>query len=130
MPHRQVTILNVLEVPPPELAEWTACDLLSLRMPEPGPNCTVDIHADILPKLAIIANRIMLASEVYVILTGAHASWAVAKRNKLHPDADNNITTLNDNIEIIHTAIRALQQMYEASSRLMTGLNSTERINR
>lgn len=127
----QVTVLNILQTQPQDLAQWVATELLAVRLPEPGPNHTIDVGTDILPKFAIIANKVVFASELYAIVVGAKVGWSITKEAGTDPvNAKNAITTLNANIEMLHRAIQSLQTMYEAASRTMTGVNNTERISR
>jgi hypothetical protein len=66
-----VSILNILDVTPLDLGVWLSSNILDIRLPVPTPNQPLDINTDIIPVMPVIANRIMVVTELYCICMGA-----------------------------------------------------------
>jgi len=122
---RDVNITNILQVSPSELADWVSSNLLSVRLPTPGPNHTLNPQKDLVPLLPDIANRILVATELYITVVGAKPAWTIEKRNGNKEAAESAITVLSANIDLLHRSIQSLNTTYEAASRMLTGLTPT-----
>lgn len=125
-----VNITNVISITPFELAQWVSANLLDIRIPVPGPNHVVNIQTEIMPKIATIANRMSLATELYNICVGAKAPWTNAKKDPTRKaDAELAVTTLSAHIDILYRTIQTLDAQRESASRLMTGITQVARLN-
>jgi hypothetical protein len=124
-----VNVTNVLTVPPDKLAMWVRDNLLNVRLPIPGANHTLNPQTDIVPILPDIANRIVIATELYIIVVGAKPAWTIEKRTGDKDKAADAITVLSANVDLLHRTIQSLNTVYEAASRMMTGLSVPSRFN-
>ena len=126
-----VTILNILQVQSVDLAKWISEEILNLKLPECGPNCTISIQNDIMPILAAATNRMSLITNFYNTVIGAKAPWSSAKKS---PDtksaAESVIVVLNAHAEILYRTLQSLEAIKDSASRLMTGASQNDRFNR
>lgn len=126
-----VDITNVLGTNPYDLAQWLSINMLSTKLPVPGPNRVVNIATEIMPLMAVISNNILLTTELYNICVGAKAPWTILKKD---PDkkvqAEGTITTLSAHIDMLYRTLQTLESTRETASRLMTGINNMDRLNR
>lgn len=124
-----IDITNVLQTQPLELAMWASQNLLDIKVPVPGLNGTLNVATEIMPKLALITNRMSLATELYIICVGAKAPWTAAKKDpEQKAKADQIVTTLGAHIDILYRCIQTLDANRETASRLITGANQQMRL--
>lgn len=129
MSPNEITIYNILQHQPIELAQWLSEHVLNVRIPQPGPNHTLDIQTDLMPIIAQIANSIAMVTELYNLCVGAKAPWTANKKNPdKKADAETNITIMGAHVDILYRTLQSLEAMRESASRLMTGVGHVNRL--
>jgi hypothetical protein len=125
-----ITVQNILQTQPLQLAEWVSQNLLDVRLPVPGSNSSLNVHTDVVPLLPVIANKMAVCTELYNMCIGAKAPWSVAKRiSERKAEAENNVTTLSAHIDILYRTIQTLDALRETASRMVTSANQAIRLN-
>lgn len=118
-----ITVLNVLDVSPLELSEWIGANVLSIRVPEPGPNHTLNVQTDILPIIARIANLEAVVTEFYIMVVGATPTATSVRTSK--DDTEKKITSeiLGRKKDILYRTLQTMEALRESASRMISGLN-------
>lgn len=130
MSPNEITIYNILQHSPLEVAQWVSANMLNVRIPQPGPTHTLDIQNELLPIIAQIANNIALCTDLHNICVGAKAPWTANKKNPdKKAEAETNITIMGAHIDILYRTLQSLESMRESASRLMTGIGHMSRLN-
>lgn len=126
-----VTITNILNTAPYDLAVWVSDNVLNVTLPIPGPNTTLNVQTELLPIVARLSNNMALVTNLHNVCIGAKSGWTIAKRLAVDVDkkkADDNVTTLGALVDILYRTIQTLDAQRESASRLMTGTNHTQRL--
>lgn len=122
-----VTVENVLDVTPLQLAKWIVIDVLSLRLPAPSLNVTVHIESDLVPLLPVLANRIATVTELYVVVVGATPTQTTI-RTSGGQDSKLVYESLSRKKDELYRTLQTLESMREAVSRMMTGISSADKL--
>jgi hypothetical protein len=116
-----VTILNILNIDPIELAQWVSYHLLNVKIPRPNANTSVStLMPQVQSLISDIPNKMCLATELYGVVIGAKANNQAVKRITKNTEVENAITLLGANEAILYRAIQTLQTLYDGASRLIT----------
>jgi hypothetical protein len=126
MIHKPVTVVNVLEVPPREVAHFLNTHVLNNKIPLYTPNHQVSVQADLVPRLGKYANDKAYVTELYNIIISAYFEQKGSKRRKDGQFDEDAYTDLEAKKEILYRTAQALDRMYEAASRLMTGIGAPD----
>ena len=118
----EVTILNVLKTSCLDLAFWVNRRLLDVRVPVLDPNMQVDIVYGLLPLLGQIANKQIVATELFNIVVGATPPGNIKSTDGNNVGTKEMSIELNRRKEILYRTIQTLEAARETTSRLMTGL--------
>lgn len=134
-PVDNITVLNVHQADPMDLALWCNTNILSIRIPQPGPNTPVStIIPEITRLLAEIPNRMGLATELYGVVVGHQARLKVAKKTTSEAidkkQLEGETSLINASFDILYRAIQTLQTQYEAASRMITVMDSNDKMSR
>jgi hypothetical protein len=133
MDANHVTILNVINANPTDVAVWAGEHLLGIRLPEPGPNTAVSTVTQEAVRLkGVIPNRMALATELYGMVSAALANQKVAKKLAAEKsmDVESAITVLGAIQDILYRCIQTLAVMDEGAGRLIIGANVLDRMGR
>lgn len=117
----EITILNVTTTDPMELGIWAATNLLNVRLPQPGPNHTLNISGDLVPMLADLANRQSFATELYVVVVGATPTQSSIRRTGETTTKELS-ESMNKRKDILYRTIQTLEAIRETASRMITGM--------
>lgn len=115
-----INVTNVLDCSSLDLALWTVENLLNVKIPTPGPNHTLNVQAEIVPILAELANKQLLATELYVMVVGATPTQS-SVRSSEGGDAKARSEVLGRKKDILYRAIQTLEAARETASRMITG---------
>jgi hypothetical protein len=125
-----ITVTNVLQKKKHELANFLNVHVLSNKLPPFLPNYPVDLRTEIVPRLAKYANDRAYCGELYNVVISAYYDQKINKENKQNYDKDAHLE-LEAKKEILHRTVYALDRLYEAASRLLTGMGVPDsRMNR
>lgn len=127
---KEVNILNVLATDPIDLATWISTNLLDIRLPVPGPNCTLNAHGEVLPLLATITNNLSLATELYVQVAGSKPAWAKLKRDDANrkAEAENALGVITTHLDMLYRAIQTLDGQRESARSMLSSANNIGRM--
>lgn len=113
-----VTILNILEVTPLDLGLWVSTKILGdVSLPVPTANQPLDINADLMPLLPLIANRSVFITELYVACMGAKP-LAVKTTN----DAPMSTANIGAKIDILYRTIQTLEAVRETAISMKSSM--------
>lgn len=115
-----VNVTNILDVSTLDLALWAAANLLETRLPRPGPNHTLNVQQELVPILSDLANKQLLATELYVIVVGATPT-ATSIRKAGEASAKEVSEGLGRKKDILYRSIQTLEAARETASRMITG---------
>jgi len=121
-----ITVTNILNVEPEQVAYFMNRHILSNKLPQFTPNHQVSIKGDLVPRLAKFANDRSYVTELYNIVISGYFKQKEFKRGKadlFDPDAYNSLEAKK---EILYRTAQALDRLYEAASRLMTGIGQPD----
>lgn len=128
----EVTIENVSSVDLVEFATWVNRNIMSIRIPVPGPNHALSsVIQSVIPLYADIPNRMGIATELYGMVS---AEIANMKRDKAGLDGDMKkemekaLVDVNARQDILYRCIQTLSAQYEGASRLMTASEQQSRL--
>jgi len=126
-----VTIINVLDKPPHQIAAWLSTYILSDRLPQYTTNSPVSVLTDIVPRLSRYANHHSFCVELYCMVISAYFEQKKYKRGGTGNFNEDIYTDLEAKKEILYRTMQAVDRLYEAASRLMTGIGEPDpRMNR
>jgi len=121
-----VTITNILDLEAIQVSNFLNAHVLSNRLPPYTPNNQLSIQADLVPRLGKYANDKAYCTELYNIIISKLYEQKKHKKNKAGEyDGDIHLD-LEAKKEILHRTVYALDRLYEAASRLMTGIGSPD----
>lgn len=120
----QVSVLNVLDVQPIDVAMWVSANALNFKMPEPGPNSVYTLNTELVPLMAGISNRILFLTEMYVMVVGATPAYDPKSKdgNSLNQD-------LNKKKDILYRALQSLESSRDTVGRMITATTQSIRAN-
>lgn len=123
----EITLENVIEATPLQLAKWLVKEILSVRIPDIGPNSTLDVK-DLMPLMQNIANRIAVVTEFFVVVVGANptASYVRSSNNLDTKAAAESLSRKKDEL---YRTLQTLESMRETVSRMMTGMVNIDKLN-
>lgn len=121
-----VTVLNVLEVPPDQLASFLNAAILAHKLPQYTPNSPVDVQSQIVPLLSKYANDKGYVTELYNIVLAHLFAQKKYKRIKDDRRDEGMYSDLEAKQEILYRTWLTLDRYYEAASRLMTGIGGPD----
>jgi hypothetical protein len=116
----EVNVTNILDVPALDLALWAVNNLLNVQIPQPGPNHTLNVQGEIVPVLSQLANKQLLATELYVIVVGATPTQT-SVRSSGGSDVKMTAEVLSRKKDILYRVIQTLEAARETASRMITG---------
>lgn len=122
-----ITITNVLEKSPGHLAAFMNSAVLAYKLPQYHPNQPLTVATDILPKLGQYANMKAYVTELYNVVISAFYEQKGFKRQRQDGFDEGVYTDLEAKKEILYRTAQALESLYEAASRLMTGIGTPEK---
>jgi len=121
-----ITITNILEKGPQEIAAFLNTHVLAHKIPQYTANNPLTIQHDLVPLLGLYANNKAYTTELYNIVISALYTQKAHKRSKSQFYDDDVYTMLEAKKEILYRTTQALDRMYEATSRLMTGIGQPD----
>ncbi len=121
-----ITITNVLEKSTQEMVYFLNKAILANKLPLYHPNHGLSIQEDLMPLLGRYANDKAYVTELFNVV---YAGWAEQKKFKKH-NKDNWNEELQMDLEakkdILYRVWQTLEGMYEACSRMMTGVGAPD----
>jgi hypothetical protein len=117
-----INVLNVVDVPALDLAFWISANLLDVKIPQVDANSTVSIQGDLLPVLSAVAQRQIVATELYNVVVAVVPSQTSVKSSEDGPTLKEIAHELNKKKDMLYRTIQTLESARETASRLMTGL--------
>jgi hypothetical protein len=121
-----VTVTNVMTRPAHEIAAFLNTHVLNAKIPVYTANQQVSIQHDLVPLLSVYANNRAYVTELYNIVISAFFEQKAAKKKKSIDFDDDIYIMLEAKKEILYRTSQALDRMYEATSRLMTGIGQPD----
>ena len=121
-----ITVVNVLERDPHEIAAFLNTHVLGNKIPQYTANHPLSIQHDLMPLLGIYSNNKSYVTELYNIVISALFAQKIHKRKKNEFYDVDVYTMLEAKKEILYRTAQALDRMYEAASRLMTGIGQPD----
>ena len=126
-----ITITNVLQKRSRDVAGYINTSVLNNKIPSYTANSPLSIQTDLIPLLGLYANLKSYVTELYNIVYSEYCEQKSNKKNKKNEFNDDYYVDLEAKKEILHRSIYALDRLYEAASRLMTGIGEPDpRMNR
>lgn len=121
-----ITVTNVLEKMPEEVNNFIITHILNNKLPTYSPNQTLDVNYDLRPRLAKYANDKAYVSELYLIVYTAMFNQKKYKRTKDDRRDEGTYSDLEAKVECLYRTMQALDRLYEACSRMMTGVGEPD----
>ena len=121
-----VTILNVLEKSPLDIAGFLNTHVLNQKLPIYTANHPISVRDEIIPRLSLLANNHCYVSELYNIIIAQYFMQKKNKRAKSDDYDDEEYTDLEAKKEILYRTAQSLDRLYEAASRIMTGIGEPD----
>lgn len=126
MIHDPITITNVLQKTPSEVSNYLNVHILNTKIPQYTANHPVNIQHDLVPLLSHYANCHCYATELYCVVIGAYFEQKSHKRTKNGQYDEGYYTDLEAKKEILYRVAQTLDRLYEATSRIMTGIGEPD----
>jgi len=126
MIYEPLTILNVLDQKPENMAGYLNTHILSLKLPVYTANQQVSVPTEIIPRLSVYANNRCFVTELYNIVIAQYFKQKSSKRNDKDNYNDALYVELDAKKEILYRTMQALEGLYEAASRIMTGIGEPD----
>jgi hypothetical protein len=121
-----VTITNVLDITSEHLAYFLNRNILSNKIPQFTPNHPVSVQHDLIPRLGKYANDLAYITELYnIVISGLYIQKNYKRSKDELYDSDIH-NTLEAKKEILYRTSQAINRLYEAASRLMTGIGAPD----
>ncbi len=125
-----VMITNILDITAEHLSYFIARNILSNKIPQFTANHPLSVQHDLVPRLGKYANDLAYVTELYNVVISSLYIQKNHKRNKDESyDADVH-NTLEAKKEVLYRTSQAVTRLYEAASRLMTGIGAPDNNNR
>jgi hypothetical protein len=121
-----ITVTNILEKRPEELAGFLNTHVLSNKLPIYTANHQVSVSSEIVPRLSKYANDKAYVTELYNIVIAQYFKQKSSKRNDKDNYNDSLYVELDAKKEILYRTMQALEGLYEAASRIMTGIGEPD----
>lgn len=121
-----VTVTNVIEAKTVELAIFINSHVLSYKLPIHTVNSPLSVRDDLIPLLSIHSNNKAYVNELYNIILSYLYEQKKFKRTKNPGHNADFYSDLEAKLEILYRTMQTLDRMYEATSRLMTGVGSPD----
>ena len=121
-----ITITNILQKSAQELAAFINMSVLVNKVPLYHPNHPLSIVEDILPRLGKYSNDRSYVTELYNVIIAEYFSQKGLKKDKDNRFDDTIYLSLEAKKEILYRTMQALESMYEATSRIMTGIGTPD----
>ena len=121
-----ITVTNILVRPVHEIAAFLNTHVLNAKIPIYTANQQVSIQHDLVPLLSVYANNRAYVTELYNIVFSAFIEQKIAKKKKAVEFDDDIYIMLEGKKEVLYRTSQALDRMYEATSRLMTGIGQPD----
>ena len=121
-----ITVTNVLLRPVHEIAAFMNTHVLNAKIPVYTANQQLSIQADLVPLLSVYANNRAYVTELFNIVLSAYIEQKIAKKKKAVDFDDEIYVSLEGKKEVLYRTSQALDRMYEATSRLMTGIGQPD----
>jgi len=120
-----ITITNILIKRPEEVTAYISTHILSHKVPQFTANHPVNV-SDLVPLLSFYSNCHALVIELYNVVFCALYSEKKHKRSKDGQYSEDQYTDLEAKKEVLYRTAQSLDRMYEATSRIMTGVGSPD----
>lgn len=117
-----VTVVNIHQISTDHLAQFLNAIILGHKLPQYHPNKPIDIQSQILPLLSLYANNKAYVTELFNIVVSAWYEQKISKKNKNEQWDEDLYQRLDAKKEILYRTWQTLEGMYEAASRIMTGV--------
>jgi len=121
-----VTITNVLDKTPLQVAQFLNTHVLNNKIPQYTANSPLNVLEDLVPRLSKYANDHSYVTELYNIVISAYFEQKKNKRSGNNGFNEDAYTDLEAKKEILYRTAQALDRLYEAASRLMTGIGAPD----
>jgi len=126
MIHVTITSTNVLERSAMELTHFLNTHVLVHKIPQYTPNHPLTVKNDIVPLLGLYANSRAYVTELFNIVITAYYEQKAFKKQKSDHFNDVYYSSLENKKEVLYRTAQALDRLYEAASRLMTGIGQPD----
>jgi len=120
-----ITITNILIKKPEEVTAYINTHVLSHKVPQFTPNHPINV-TDLVPLLSIFANSHSYITELYNVVFCALYEQKKHKRSKDGQHSEDQYTDLEAKKEVLYRTAQSLDRMYEAASRIMTGIGAPD----
>lgn len=121
-----ITITNILKEKPEIIANFINVNILNTYLPAYTANSEIDVKHDIIPRLSKYSNDKAYVTSLYLVVCSALYEQKKFRRIKSDLRDEETFTDLEAKAEILYRTLQAIDRMYEASSRLMTGVGSPD----
>ena len=119
------TITNVLKQRPSDMAGFISTHILSHKVPSYTPNHPLSV-SELVPLLSLYANNHAYVTELYNVVFCALYEEKKHKRSKDGQYDEDIYTDLEAKKEVLYRTAQSLDRMYEAASRIMTGIGAPD----
>lgn len=121
-----ITVTNILEVEPEQVAQFMNMHILSNKLPHFTANNAISVTSELMPRLCKYSNDKAYVTELYNIVISAYFKQKAHKKDKDGNFDDTVYLLLEAKKEILYRTSQALDRLYEATSRLMTGIGQPD----
>jgi len=121
-----VTITNIHQVSTDQLSQFLNAAILSHKLPQYHPNQPLDVQTQIVPLLSLYANNKAYVTELFNIVVSAWYEQKILKKNKDSRWNEDEQSRLEAKKDILYRTWQTVDGMYEAASRIMTGIGAPD----
>jgi len=126
MLYEPVTVLNIMEKRPEEVAAFLNTHVLSNKLPIYTANHQISVRDEIIPRLSKYSNDHSYVTELYNLVIAQYFRQKKEKRAKSDEYDEDEYTDLEAKKEILYRTAQSLDRLYEAASRIMTGIGEPD----
>lgn len=119
-----VSLLNVLDVSPLDVSMWLGANILGIRVPESGPNTAQGINVSLVPLMSEVTNRILVVTEMYVIVVGATPPYDNKSKDGNAASQD-----LNKKKDVLYRTLQSMEATRDTIGRMITAATQSIRAN-
>jgi hypothetical protein len=121
-----VTITSILTDKCEDVVGFLNTHVLNQKLPIYTANHPIDVRAEIIPRLSLYANNYSYVIELFNVVLSAYFRQKANKRAKNDEYDEEVYTGLEAKKEILYRTAQSLDRLYEAASRIMTGIGEPD----
>jgi hypothetical protein len=121
-----VTITSILTDKSEHVVGFINTHILNQRLPIYTANHQISVRDEIIPRLSLYANNYSYIIELFNVVLSAYFRMKSNKRQKNNEYDDDVYTDLEAKKEILYRTAQSLDRLYEAASRIMTGIGEPD----